>query len=136
MTNRIRRIGVCSVLLISVALVAQTKGADLVADIPFAFIVAGRALPAGRYVVNRLNDDIRMRDGQNQTVFVPAHSAERQARDHSSKIVFHRYGNTYFLEEVWVGSASIGRAVFPSAEERELKERGVENEIAAVRLGR
>jgi len=66
MTNRIRRIGVCSVLLISVGLVAQTKGADLVADVPFAFIVAGRTLPAGRYVVNRLNDDISIRDGQNQ----------------------------------------------------------------------
>lgn len=128
--------GVCSVLLISAALVAQTKGVDLVADIPFAFIVAGRTLPAGRYVVSRPNEDVSIRDEQNQTVFVPTHSAERQARDHSSKLVFHRYGNTYFLEEAWVGGASIGRAVFPSAEERELKDRGGETQIAVVRLGR
>jgi len=136
MTNRIRLIGVFLVLLISAALLAQTKGADLVADVPFTFIVAGRALPAGHYVVNRLNDDISIRDSQNQTIFVPTHSAERPVRDHSSKMVFHRYGSTYFLEQVWVGSGSIGRAVFPPVEEREFKERGVENEIAAVRLSR
>jgi len=125
-----------ALLLAAANSVAQTKAGDLVADIPFAFVVADRTLPPGHYIVNRLNDNLGIHAGQNPNLFVPTHSAQRPAGENTSKMVFHRYGDTYFLEEVWVGSSSIGRALFPSRAEHKLKESGVEREIAAVRLGK
>jgi hypothetical protein len=121
------------VLMASISF-AQTKPGDLVAEIPFAFIAAGRTLPPGHYVVNNLNDHLGIHDPQNHSVFVPVHSAQRPARDSSSKMVFHRYGDTYFLSEVWVGGNSIGRALFPSRAEQKLLESGKEREIAVVRM--
>jgi len=128
-------IAVSGALLLAAAIsFAQTKEGDLVADIPFAFVVAGRTLPSGHYIINRLNETLGIHDRQNQNVFVPTHSAQRPARDNSSKMVFHRYGDTYFVEEVWVGDTSIGRALFPSPAERKLKDSGMESEIASVRF--
>jgi len=130
-------IAVTGVLLLAAVLsFAQTKDGDLVADIPFAFVVAGRTLPPGHYIINRLNENLGIHDSQNQSVFVPTHSVQRPAYDNTSKMVFHRYGDIYFLEEVWVGSTSIGRALFPPPAERKLKSRGMENEVAAVRFGK
>jgi hypothetical protein len=134
---KLLRIVVSGALFLTTVLsFAQTKEGDLVADIPFAFVVAGRTLPPGHYIINRLNENLGIHDSQHQSLFVPTHSAQRPAHDNASKIVFHRYGNTYFLEEVWVGSTSIGRALFPSPAERKLKESGIESEIAAVRFGK
>jgi len=131
------RIALSTALLLAAAIAfTQTKEGDLVADVPFAFVVAGRTLPAGHYIVNRLNDNLGIHNGQNQTVFVPTHSAQRPAHENTSKMVFHRYGDTYFLAEVWVGSSSIGRELYPSRAERELAESSAEREIAVVRMGK
>jgi hypothetical protein len=123
-------------LLITSTLFAQTRQGDVVADVPFAFVVAGRTLPAGQYIVSGLNDNLEIHDRQNHRVFVPAHSAQRSADENKSKMVFHRYGDTYFLSEVWVGGSSIGRALFPSRAERELAGSGREREVAVLRLTR
>jgi hypothetical protein len=131
------RIAISGALLLAAAIsFAQTKPGNLVADIPFAFVVAGRTLPPGHYIINHLSEHLSIQDSQNQTVLVPTHRAQRSARDNTSKMVFHRYGDTYFLEEVWVASASIGRVLFRSPAERKMKESGMESEIAAVRFAK
>ncbi len=128
--------GLFAALLLTAGLsFAQTKEGDLVADVPFAFVVAGQTLPPGHYVVNHLSDSLGLHDRKNRGVFVPTHSAERSRNDNSSKMVFHRYGDTYFLAEVWTGQ-SIGRALFPSRAEREAAEGAAEREIAVVRMGK
>ena len=127
---------VLSLALLPVAVFspAQTKQGDLVADIPFAFVVAKTTLPPGHYIINSLNENLGIHDRQNQGLFVAAHSAQRPAQENSSKLVFHRYGDTYFLSEVWVRGNSIGRALFPSRAERELNESGKEREIAVLQV--
>jgi hypothetical protein len=132
--NLLRIVLSVALLLAASVLFAQSKPGDLVADVPFAFVVAGRTLPPGHYVVNNQNDDLRIHDSHSQGIFVPAHSAQRGAHENSSKMVFHRYGDTYFLSEVWVGGNSIGRALFPSRAERKMVESGKEREIAEVRM--
>ncbi len=127
---------VLSVVLLPVAVFspAQTKQGDLVADIPFAFVVAKTTLPPGRYIIHTLDENLGVHDRQNQGLFVAAHSAQRPAQENSSKLVFHRYGDTYFLSEVWVRGNSIGKALFPSRAERKLGESGKEREIAVLRV--
>jgi hypothetical protein len=124
-------------LLASSISFAQTSPGDMVADVPFAFVVAGRTLPPGHYIVSRANEySLRIHDRQNQGVFAPAHSAQRSAQENSTKMVFHRYGDTYFLSEVWVAGNSIGRALPRSPAERELAGSGAERQIAVVRMGK
>jgi hypothetical protein len=105
-------------------------------DVPFAFVAAGHPMPAGHYIVSHLNDMLRIHDRQSQGVFIPTHSAQRGNPDEASKLVFHRYGDTYFLSEVWVGGNALGRALFTTKAERRLEERGAEREIAEVRTSK
>ena len=125
-----------ALLLAATATFAQTKEGDVTADVPFAFVVAGKSLPAGHYIVSHLNDSLRIHDRDNQGLFVPIHSTQRSAHDNATKMVFHRYGNTYFLAEIWIGGSAFGRATFPTQAERELAERGTESELAIVSMGK
>jgi len=126
-----------ALLLAASASIAQTKQGDVVANIPFPFVVAHQTLPAGHYIVSPANADaLGIHDANNRGTFVPTESTQRSANDNSCKLVFHRYGDTYFLSEVWVAGNSNGRTLFRSRAERELAERGKEKVIAEVTLGK
>ena len=135
---RLLRIAFYAALLLTTsAVIAQTKQGDVTADIPFPFVVAKQTLPAGHYIVSPTNaDGLGIHDANNHGTFVPTHSAQRSPSDNTCKLVFHRYGDTYFLAEVWVSANSIGKVLFRSRAERELADRGQEREIAAVRVGK
>ena len=107
-------------LLATSACIAQISG-DVVAVIPFPFVVAGRTLPAGRYIVSPVNDKtLKIHESMGPGVFVPTHAAQRSESDTSSKLVFHRYQGTYFLSQVWTTGNDRGREVSRSREEREM----------------
>jgi len=126
-----------ALLLAALVTTAQTKPGDVVAYIPFSFVVADRVLPPGSYIVSAPNDvDLRIYNSQNPGVFVPAHRVQRSTRKTGSKVVFHRYGDTYFLSQVWVGTSTTGRELFRPAAERALVNRGAEREIALVTIGK
>ena len=126
-----------ALLLAASASIAQTRQGDVVANIPFPFIVAHQTLPAGHYIVSPANADaLGIHDANNRGTFVPTESTQRSANDNSCKLVFHRHGDTYFLSEVWVAGNSNGRTLFRSRAERELAESGKEKVIAEVTLGK
>src|SRR5262249_40915066 len=112
---------------------AQTSSGDVVADIPFAFSVAGKTLPPGRYIVNRGNEFyVKIISSESGGVLIPTHAAERSASD-GTKLVFHRYGDTYFLSSIWLSGYSTGRELYASSAERNLAKHNSEMEIALVR---
>jgi hypothetical protein len=133
----LRTVLYAALLLAASASIAQTRQGDVIADIPFPFVVARQTLPAGHYVVSPANADaLGIHDANNRGTFVPTQSTQRSANDNSCKLVFHRYGDTYFLSQVWVAGNSNGRTLFRSRAERELAERGKEKVIAEVTLGK
>jgi hypothetical protein len=126
-----------ALLLAASASIAQTRQGDVVANIPFPFVVAHQTLPAGHYIVSPANAvALGIHDANNRGTFVPTESTQRSANDNSCKLVFHRYGDKYFLSEVWVAGNSNGRTLFRSRAERELAESGKEKVIAEVTLGK
>jgi hypothetical protein len=78
-----------------------------VADIPFDFIVADRTLPSGNYEVKPMFDNghgllIRSRDGSASAIRI-TNRLDGNGKEVKAKLVFHRYGKTYFLAQVWNG---------------------------------
>jgi len=132
------RIALSAVLLLAASTsFAQTKEGDTIADVPFGFVADGHNLPPGHYIVSRVNEfTLRIYNGPDHSVLVNTNKAQRSSNESASKLVFHRYGDTYFLSEVWVGSNPIGRELPPSRHERELAARTAEREIAVVRMSR
>ena len=120
---------------------AQTLNYRLTANIPFDFSVSGKKLPAGKYWVSRAqlgNGDavvqIRSTDGhQNITrLTIPVITANPM---NDGSLVFHRYGEEYFLSEIWPAGGSTGRVLPKSRTERELERKAQDNNgIAELRM--
>ena len=127
------RIVLCSVLFLAMgAALGQTKAGDLVVDVPFAFSAAGQTLPAGHYIVAAAGTDlIRIFNAHTRGLFVPTHSAMRSNSD-GSKLVFHRYGQRYFLSSVSITGNRFAKELFRSSAERELEAHRAEMELAVV----
>ena len=131
------RVALYFALLVTVpALMAQTKRGDVVADVPFSFVIGERTFPAGHYILSPLNEStLRIERTGHQDGFIPTNMTQRSPSDNSCKLVFHRYGDSYFLAQVWTASNPRGREVPISRAERELRARisAEENAVVAAR---
>ncbi len=113
---------VIGLALASAAVANGQSGRQLTAQVPFDFIVAERTLRSGQYEVNNANgagDVLAIRDagGKSQTMRLTS-PVTRNGQDMSAKLVFHRYGSTYFLSQVWVAGKSEGREFAKTSQER------------------
>lgn len=107
-------------LLITPAMNAQN--APLRVDVPFAFAAGRQAMPAGEYSVSRseLTNLITLQSTDRRSAaMVIGYASQSKRPSEISKLVFHKYGEKYFLNAVWVQGSLTGTAVAPSKTERE-----------------
>lgn len=103
----------------------------VVADIPFEFSVGYKALPAGEYSVQTVTTAgnalmIQSADG-NTSALRLSQETDRMKNSPHARLVFHRYGERYFLAEVWNGIDKSGRQLLKSQEES-----AIERELASI----
>ena len=101
---------------------AQT-GSRIEASVPFDFAAGETKLKAGDYAVKRISKDaLQLSNAQTKTsVIVMAPLTIQQTRnDAPERLVFKRYGNEYFLSQVWTNRAADGRGLFASKTENRL----------------
>lgn len=98
---------VWAVLLGTVAATAQsttTSEPFLRANIPFAFVAGGVQLPAGEYRVYHPGNPyivvIEKKDCSARSMTYVRPSVI-DAGENSTKLLFNRYGDQYFLAEIW-----------------------------------
>lgn len=102
---------------------AQSRSRQLTADVPFDFVVGERTLAAGSYAVGTISSAsseavvIRSSDGRQKAIRL-TNSISDNAATRRARLVFHRYGNTYFLTQVWAAGANEGREMIKSKLER------------------
>ena len=113
--------------LLALAFMAATQIAQaqeqVIANVPFAFTAGNRTLPAGEYRVGKwITGDrtlfIQSTD-RGATTFAASIPAESNAPQTQTKLVFHRYGDRYFLSQVWVEGSTYGRQLPKSKEEKQ-----------------
>jgi len=86
----------------STAATAQQKLAR--ANVPFAFQVGKTALPAGSYAVGTdAGVQISVRDRNSGHGILAIGQREMETNPTQARLVFHHYGNKYFLSEIWYG---------------------------------
>jgi len=101
---------------------AQVHTADgAVMNIPFDFAVGETRLAAGKYIVSNTTMTILLRnkDGGQSVTILPMRTLQPKGKLTSTKLVFHRYGERYFLSEVWMFAANLGHELRQSRAERE-----------------
>jgi hypothetical protein len=105
------------VLTASMALAGSTaRAADVEVKVPFSFIVSGQTLPPGDYRVDVATEQGLMEiRGVNTGVFALSNHVS-VADDAQPKLVFHRYGDSYVLREVWTGDGIEDQIPEPKSE--------------------
>jgi len=106
-------------------------------NIPFNFIVGQKTLPAGEYTVepNRRDSDnvwlVQSKDGHVSAVFTTMSVRASEAQE-TIKLVFHKYGDQYFLSQIWTPGGNSGRELQMSRRERGLAKIAIERQTIVL----
>ncbi|MCM3905177.1 MAG: hypothetical protein ND866_26070 [Pyrinomonadaceae bacterium] len=122
---------VAAVALMAALVSAHAQSRMVVADVPFEFAVGNKSLTAGEYSVRAFTNSgdavlISNKDSHDGVIRLTRPIQARIVPERA-KLVFHRYGQRYFLSEIWTPGEQTGRQLLKSAEERAL-----ENQLAAL----
>ncbi|MGA8409513.1 MAG: hypothetical protein WB680_20240 [Candidatus Acidiferrales bacterium] len=133
-------ISVAAALLLSIVVAGQCGAQQAVGvievNVPFAFQAGDRMLPAGEYRIQRLTAEsqgielIRQYDGKASIVVMtlPLEPTDKMA---AARLVFNRYGNEFFLSEIWTSGAH-GRRLHKSLRETEWSSTLGRTEVAVL----
>ena len=114
-------------------LYAQT--ALLQAEIPFDFQIRDVQMPAGAYTINSSAGLVALRNADGRhAVMALAISSTRDKYPETGILQFHRYGDTYFLAEVWTPFSHTGMAFPKTSREKELASRIGPSQMKEVAL--
>jgi hypothetical protein len=95
----------------------------VISNVPFEFVVGDTTLPAGEYRINRALGHaltIRTKDASDSASLLTNDIQPRKDR-RQARLIFHRYGERYFLAEVWSGADSMGWQLLKSRQERAIE---------------
>jgi hypothetical protein len=136
------KFGLVAVIAMVAAVVptkAQSLQYPLTVNIPFDFTVLDKKMPAGKYSFSRaqvsegdLVIQISSADGKSVSRLTRPVVARDPAND--GMLVFHQYGDKYFLCEIWPAGGNTGRALPKSRAEREAERNAPDGKVAQVRL--
>ena len=118
---------VTAIAFVTAVVSANAQSEQARATVPFDFIVGDTTLPAGNYAIGKASsggDCLKI----SNTVAKGAAMRLTIALDgksENSKLVFHRYGERYFLAEVWTDENSQGRQLMKGRQERAIEKESV-----------
>jgi hypothetical protein len=109
------------------------------ADVPFDFTVRNQVMPAGHYIIKRLDDSrpgvmtIRGSDSHEARIFLTG-DAQIAKEPRHNELIFDRVGDQYFLSRIFEVGNEYGVAVKKSRSERKLETEGamLERQTVAV----
>jgi hypothetical protein len=126
-------------LLLSAVVHAQTT--QLKVTVPFDFIASDTALPAGDYDVQSIDawggkalsiHSLTLNAG----TLVLSNSSQSAKIFDRNTLVFYRYGQKYFLAEVWTVNTHIGRQVPLNKRQTELARNQQKSEVVLTASGK
>ena len=126
MKNQVlRMIAITSVVMVASVVSAHAQaGNTVVVRIPFDFNVAGKTLPAGQYVISRStptsSEGLLIRN-EKRGAHVQTKTVKTQELQEQTQVIFKRYGDEYFLFQLWTSGRSTGRELFRSTKEQALE---------------
>jgi predicted aspartyl protease len=117
--KRVVKMGLLSLLSVMPLAAQIDDGVDFTTSFPF---YAGNAkMPAGSYKISQTDIDssvlqIQSSDGAHSALveFIPTHAEQPHSQ---SDVTFHKYGDTDYLNRIWVNGQKYGMKVDPTKAE-------------------
>lgn len=134
----LRTFTILSIVLVLTAITVSAQSErSKVTNIPFTFIVGQKILPAGEYTIepNRKDSEnvwlVQSRDGHITALFTTM-SVRASETQEKTKFVFHKYGDRYFLSQIWTPGGNSGRELNMLRLEREVAKNSVERQTIVL----
>lgn len=105
------------------------------AHVPFAFVAGGAHLPAGNYIVYHPGDPYLVvieRDDGKARGMEYVHFSGTDSDGSATKLVFNKYGEQYFLSQVWTEPDRERHQAFVGRMEKDLLARSANAELVVV----
>ena len=120
---------------------AQAQTTRLKITVPFEFTAGNVQLPAGEYEVTAIGPwggpalSVHNLNSNAGTLVVSTScSSQKPAAD--AKLVFHRYGQQYFLAEVWNRNNSLGNQIRVNSRQTQLARNQSRDEVVLIASGK
>jgi hypothetical protein len=115
--------GMMALTAMATTRVAQAQQ-EVAVNIPFDFVAGNTQLPAGEYTVKVSVPTHALilisRKDATMSAFINTNAAVSSAPQTESKLIFNRYGDRYFLSQVWQQGYAQGRQLLKSSREKEV----------------
>ena len=126
-------------LLMSAAAQAQTT--HLTISVPFEFTAGNVQLPAGEYEVTAVGPwggpTLSVHNvNSNAGTLVLSTSCRSHKPTADAKLVFQRYGQQYFLAEVWNRNSSLGNQIRVNSRQTQLARNQSRDEVVLIASGK
>ena len=121
----VKWISALMILIVPIIAAAQMKPGDrVVTQVPFKFMVGTVEMPAGEYTVQLADQKLVLLTVGNleakRWVYAKA-IPDQGSKAQNAALVFHRYGDRYFLAELKVKDSRTSYAFQPTKLEKELR---------------
>ena len=122
-------------LLLLVAGPAYGQRVIVKGEIPFDFSVGNKTLPADTYMVKKASapsDVLFVRGNGNGALSIAQPMEDVRNGEPNGRLVFRKYGDEYFLAEVWSGVNNTGFELPKSSKERQVSLNRPEPELIYI----
>ena len=136
-----RRASLMAIMLSSFLLPTVSVLAEVKFNVPFDFTVGKVSLPAGSYSVSRIGSiqthlQLTRNDGKEGTIErINYVELNRGQVSEAAKLIFHRYGDQYFLAQFWNLGSTTGYELPRSKAEREIGRNVAQPKTEILRAG-
>ncbi len=131
------RLTVITLALVLLALApAYAQKTSAAVNIPFSFTVDDVRLPAGQYIVSSPSERVvnLQHVGGPEAKTTMTNNGSSTNSDGRAKLVFHKYGNAYFLASAWLPNCDHAREFYASANEIQVARNGGQDVVELALL--
>ena|SRR6266571_3510652 len=109
---------------------------EMTVSVPFGFVAGDKFLPAGDYSVqvNQERGTVVLRQEDQSPLMILTIRKESRSVPQRGRLVFQRYGTSFFLAEVWSQANATGQTLTPGAREKELARHKQPEQILVVQV--
>jgi len=129
-------IAALAALLLMALVPAYAQKTSATVNIPFAFTVDDVRMPAGDYRITSPSEKVlsiqRVGGSEVKVTLTTSGSAARTTGP--VKLVFHRYGNAYFVAAAWMPNSDHAQEFFASANEIQVARNGGQDVVELALL--
>jgi hypothetical protein len=138
MKNTVRTTVITLALVVMALSSAYAQKSTATVNIPFTFTVDDVRMPPGEYTISSTSERVvnLQHVGGPEAKTTMTNNGSSTKSDGRAKLVFHKYGNAYFLAAAWLPNSDHAREFYASSNEIQVARNGGQDVVELALLAK